>query len=147
MQKIVPAFFAALLAACSNNTSTAAHASKAPATPTSSFTNGHSIFLTGKDSEGFQIMAASAPLRTSCAACHRPNGAGGVHLPGGAVSADLRYKALVTNQKHPYTLRTLERAISTGIDNEGKPLNPVMPRWKMMQRDLHDVAAFVQTLH
>jgi hypothetical protein len=40
----------------------------------------------------------------------------------------------------------LERAISTGIDNQGKPLNPVMPRWKMTPRDLHDVAEFVRTL-
>jgi len=89
------------------------------------------------------MTAARRPLRPSCAACHLPNGAGGVHLPGGAVSADLRHKALVTDQKHPYTLALLERAISTGVDNEGKPLNPVMPRWRMSSRDLHDVAQYV----
>ncbi len=68
-----------------------------------------------------------------------------MHLPGGAVSADLRYRAIVGNQKHPYTVALLERAISTGIDNEGQPLNPIMPRWKMSQRDLHDVAYYVFT--
>jgi hypothetical protein len=69
-----------------------------------------------------------------------------VHLPGGAVSADLRHAALVTRQRHPYTLALLERAISTGIDNDGKPLDPVMPRWQLTARDLHDVASYVLTL-
>ena len=108
--------------------------------------NGRAIFLTGKDLDGVQIAAAQPPLRPYCAACHGANGAGGVHLPGGAVSADLRHAALVTRQRHPYTLALLERAISTGIDNDGKPLDPVMPRWQLTTRDLHDVAAYVLTL-
>jgi len=61
------------------------------------------------------------------------------------VSADLRYKALVSSQTHPYTLQLLERAIATGIDNNGQPLNGVMPRWKLSKRDLHDVAYYVLT--
>ena len=108
--------------------------------------NGRAIFLTGKDLDGAQIAAAQPPLRPYCAACHGANGAGGVHLPGGAVSADLRHAALVTRQRHPYTLALLERAISTGIDNDGKPLDPVMPRWQLTTRDLHDVASYVLTL-
>jgi len=68
-----------------------------------------------------------------------------VHLPGGAVSADLRYRALVGGQSHPYTLHLLERAIATGIDNNGQPLNHVMPRWTLSKRDLHDVAYYVLT--
>jgi mono/diheme cytochrome c family protein len=107
--------------------------------------NGRLIFQTGSDSDGRQIVAAKPPLRPSCAACHGANGAGGVHLPGGAVSADLRHNALVVGQKHPYTLELLERAITTGIDNDGQPLNPVMPRWKLSSGDLHDVASYVST--
>jgi len=145
VQKTILAICATLLCACSNN-GAAPRPHNATASTVNPTANGRSIFLTGKDSTGFQIMAASPPMRTSCAACHRPNGAGGVHLPGGAVSADLRHKELASGA-HPYTLRTLERAISAGIDNEGKPLDPVMPRWKMTPRDLHDVSAFVQTLH
>ena len=108
--------------------------------------NGRHIFLTGRDSAGQQIVAASTPLRPSCAACHGANGAGGVHFPGGAVSADLRRSALVVGQKHPYTLALLERAIATGIDDDGESLNPVMPRWRLSIDDLHDVAAYVLTL-
>jgi hypothetical protein len=68
-----------------------------------------------------------------------------VHLPGGAVSADLRYKSLVSRQTPPYTIALIERAVSTGIDNRGQSLNPVMPRWTLSKRDLHDVAYYVLT--
>lgn len=108
--------------------------------------NGRLVFHTGRDSAGRQIEAASTPLRPSCAACHGANGAGGVHFAGGAVSADLRHNALVVNQKHPYTLALLERAVATGIDNDGELLNPVMPRWRLSTGDLHDVATYVLTL-
>ncbi len=113
--------------------------------PASSDDNGRSIFQSGHDANGTQIVAEPPALRPNCAACHRMNGSGGVHLPNGAVSADLRHKALVTGQKHPYTLALLERAISTGVDNEGQALNPVMPRWKLSGADLHDVAYYVLT--
>ncbi len=66
-------------------------------------------------------------------------------MPGGAVSADLRHNALEVGQKHPYTLALLERAITTGVDNDGQPLNPVMPHWRLSSGDLHDVATYVLT--
>jgi cytochrome c oxidase subunit 2 len=133
----------AALGACANNSAQTQRA--APAAKTAATANGRMIFLTGKDSHGFRINALHPPLRTSCAACHRAGGSGGVHLPGGVVSADLRQKALAA-VKPAYTLNSLERAISTGIDNQGKTLNPVMPRWQMTPRDLRDVAEFLQTL-
>lgn len=131
----------ALLLSVATGCSPRSYATSSP----SAVTNGQSIFQTGRDSDGMQIVAQRAPLYSRCAACHRANGSGGMHLPGGAVSADLRHKALVTDQKHPYTLALLERAISTGIDNDGQPLNPTMPRWKLSKRDLHDVAYYVLT--
>ena len=132
-----------VLAACSG-TKTAGPASTGTATYMA-LTNGSDIFMTGRDIDGVRITAARAPLRPSCAACHNTNGSGGVHLPGGAISADLRRSALVNGQKVPYTLALLERAISTGIDNTGQPLNPVMPRWRLSKRDLRDVASYVLT--
>jgi len=107
--------------------------------------DGKAIFQTGRDLAGARITAVPPPLMPSCAACHHANGSGGLHLPGGAVSADLRHPALVTHQKVPYTLSLLERAISKGIDNEGKPLDKVMPRWHLTTRDLNDVAEYVLT--
>lgn len=90
-------------------------------------------------------MARPPALMPSCAACHHADGSGGVHLPGGAVSADLRYRSLVTGQTPPYTLALLERAISTGVDNTGQRLSPVMPRWQLSDADLRDVATYVLT--
>jgi mono/diheme cytochrome c family protein len=133
----------AVVAGCAGSS---ASSSSATSSPHPSVANGKAIFLTGRDLRGARITAKRPPLFNACAACHNANGSGGKHLPGGAVSANLRHRALVTQQRHPYTLRLLERAISTGVDNEGKPLDPVMPRWQMSSRDLHDVAEYVLTL-
>jgi len=107
--------------------------------------NGRAIYLTGVDASGSRVVAKPPAQRPSCAACHMPTGAGGVHFPDDAVSADLRHAALVTHQKPPYTLALLERAVSTGVDNDGDKLDPVMPRRVLSQRDLHDVAYYVLT--
>lgn len=137
MRYSVPATLALILIFASGCTATESQ--------TQSLANGRSIFQTGLDANGVQIFAQHPPLYRTCAACHRANGSGGVHLPGAAISADLRHTALITDQKIPYTQALLERAISTGIDNTGQPLNPVMPRWKLTPRDLHDVADYVLT--
>ncbi|HLI94792.1 MAG TPA: c-type cytochrome [Candidatus Baltobacteraceae bacterium] len=128
------------LVACGGNNHAAAPAQKPVADTT--ITNGRTIFTTGRDAAGVQITASPAPLRSSCEQCHGATGAGGVHI-GGAVSADLRHDALTKGQKHPYTIALLERAISTGVDNDGEKLSPVMPRWKMSKADLHAVAVYV----
>lgn len=137
--------FVALIAAGCSAPQPASQPSPA-ATAQASLANGRAIFLTGRDADGVRIAAATPPLRPSCAACHGANGAGGVHLPGGAVSADLRHEALVTEMKPPYTPALVERAVSTGIDSAGAKLAVVMPRWRLSRRDLRDVAAYVMTL-
>lgn len=131
------------LAAVLGLTLLAASAAFAATPSPMSIANGRSIFQTGRDIEGVKIAAQPPALYPTCAACHGTNGYGGKKLPGGAVSADLRHASL----SHPpaYTIPLLERAISTGVDNEGKKLDPVMPRWKLSQRDLHDVATYVYT--
>jgi mono/diheme cytochrome c family protein len=120
-----------------------------PSSPAASLANGRSIYESGRDSQGKKIVAKPPTIYPSCAACHRIDGSGGVHFAGGAVSADLRHKAMVIDQKQrkmrPYTLALIERAVSIGIDDNGKPLDAVMPHWKLSARDLHDVAFYVFT--
>ena len=124
---------------------TAAASAAASTVPAASspLANGASIFQTGRDVDGVRIVAAQPPMAPNCAACHHADGSGGRKFSDGAVSADLRYAALVTHQKPPYNLALLERAISTGVDNTGQPLDKVMPRWRLSKRDLHDVAEYV----
>lgn len=129
------------LAACASQKPAAPPAAASPGA--GPLANGRAIFTTGRDLQGNAITASPRPYKTSCVQCHRPDGSGGMHLPDGAVSADLRHRALVNEQKHPYTIASLERAISTGVDNEGQTLNPIMPRWRMSKTDLRDVAAYV----
>ena len=129
-----------LLVACFTDGALSAMASN-----NSALANGKAIFQTGIDLQGTHITSRPPALMPKCAACHFADGHGGLHLPGGAVSADLRHRALVTTQKQPYTLALLERAISTGIDNKGQPLNRVMPHWQLSKTDLHDVAQYVLT--
>lgn len=126
------------LVACSSQKPAAS-----PAPTADPYANGRAIFTTGRDLLGNRITASPAPLMHACIDCHRANGAGGLKFPENVVSADLRRHALIEDQKHPYTIRLLMRAISTGIDNEGQKLSPVMPRWRMSARDLHDVASYV----
>ena len=46
----------------------------------------------------------------------------------------------------PYTEETVRRAIAEGLDPAGKPLEAPMPRWRMPERDLDDLAAYLKTL-
>jgi len=136
----------ATVAASATSASTApAKETTAHLTNAAAIANGRAIYLTGVDASGSRVVAKPPAQRPSCAACHMPTGAGGVHFPDDAVSADLRHAALVTHQKPPYTLALLERAVSTGVDNDGDKLDPVMPRRVLSQRDLHDVAYYVLT--
>ncbi len=117
--------------------------------------NGRSIFLTNTNIDGTRITT-STPTRyyQSCAVCHGPDGAGGVQLADGAVSAKLGSQARMldmasmgsTNAKNtPWTIALFERAISTGVDQNGERLSLVMPRWNMSKRDLHDIALYIST--
>ena len=144
---VISVLGAVLMVGCSSNAPRTTAASSVTAGPSTAASgdNGRTIFQYGKDSTGRPIVAATKPLYATCAACHHPNGEGGMHFPDGAVSADLRNKALMST-KPTYSLALLERAISTGIDNQNKKLDPVMPHWKLSPRDLHDVAVYVMSL-
>lgn len=115
--------------------------------------NGRSIYFFSRDVDGVQITTA-APGRVyqSCAVCHGPDGAGGVLLADGSMSAKLGSQAHMLDQMapmngamKPWTVALFERAISTGVDQNGERLSPVMPRWKMSARDLHDISVYIST--
>ena len=117
--------------------------------------NGRSIFFTNTDIDGTRITTATpARYYQSCAVCHGPDGAGGVQLADGAISAKLGSQAhmldmgsmgSMNTKNTPWTIALFERAISKGIDQNGDRLSLVMPRWNMSKRDLHDIAEYIST--
>lgn len=119
--------------------------------------NGERIYFTGQDNAGHIIRANSigmpmSSIRAGCSTCHGPQGKGGTisFMMGTIDVPDIRYKTLSPKEpdmKHPpYTDETLKRAITQGIDPDGQPLNPPMPRWQMTTEDLNDIVSYLKSL-
>jgi mono/diheme cytochrome c family protein len=81
----------------------------------------------------------------NCAACHGPDGAGGLKI-GSATSADIRSGRLATAYKNDDTL--ISRAILNGQDEQGKDLDPAMPRFqgKLTAPQVSQIIAYLKTL-
>ncbi|MDE3155721.1 MAG: c-type cytochrome [Acidobacteriota bacterium] len=120
--------------------------------------NGQQIFLTGTSASGSPItyqggpswMPAPMMMRIACATCHGTDGHGGqVFLFAQSfVAPDITWPVLTGpyTDHPPYTVATVEQAITHGIDPGGNPLDPEMPRWSMSASDLNDLVAYLQTL-
>ena len=79
-----------------------------------------------------------------CVACHGPSGRGGIPvMMGTAIPPDIRYDAL---QEEHYTDPLIKRAITQGLDEEGKPLDWTMPRWQMAPGGLNALIDYLKTL-
>ena len=81
---------------------------------------------------------------TDCVRCHKADGEGGLKL-GTATSADLRAPDLEQQYK---TDAAISDAILDGKDEEGKPLDKIMPRWrgKLTDADVTSIIAYLKTL-
>lgn len=115
---------------------------------------GREIFSTGQDPQksiSYQIqnqgmmMAPNMMAQVSCADCHMPNGTGGMPFPNGVTSANLTVLT-AKNQNPPYTFALFKRAVTQGIDNQGKRLQSPMPQWSMSEQDLRALWSYVSTL-
>ncbi len=129
--------------------------------------NGERIYFTATSERGSTIRARSGTGfggmmmgSPSCAACHDPDGRGGIHWMHMQVmeAPDIRWSTLISGEhgghgegeaggeEMPYDERLLKRAILEGIGADGKPLSRDMPRWEMGEEDLEDLIAFLQSL-
>jgi cytochrome c oxidase subunit 2 len=114
--------------------------------------NGQRIYFTAESDSGRPITYTCdrpmGPPFLACVTCHGPQGEGGkFFMFGEAVDApDISWPELSRESDPPYTVSTLVRAITQGLDNEGKRLDPIMPRWTMAREDLTDLVGFVKTL-
>jgi mono/diheme cytochrome c family protein len=120
--------------------------------------NGEQIYYTGVSAKTGPISVSGGPMWVSmggfgCVACHGVEGRGGVPvMMGTAIPADIRYDALIKGEyehgekEAPYTDPLINRAITEGLDPEGKPLDWSMPRWQMGNADFNDLLTYLKTL-
>jgi mono/diheme cytochrome c family protein len=129
--------------------------------PTSFRSNGARIYWTGVDDQGKRAALSGGPSWVtmrggSCVDCHGPDGRGGKQcMMGTAIPPDIRYGVL-TGKIHepggevmdhpPYTDATIKRAIGQGLDPGNGKLDLTMPRWRMSERDLNDLVAYLKEL-
>ncbi len=91
----------------------------------------------------------------ACADCHGPDGRGGRHVMHMTVmdAPDIRWSTL-SSAEHggeemdhpPYNAETFKRAVTQGVEPDGKRLDPAMPRWQMSDKDLDDLLEFLKSL-
>jgi cytochrome c oxidase subunit 2 len=114
--------------------------------------NGQRIYFTAQSDSGRPITYTwdrpMGPPFLACVTCHGPEGQGGRFFMFGQVvdAPNITWPELTGESDPPYTISTVERAITRGIDNEGQQLDPIMPRWSMAPQDLSDLTGFLETL-
>jgi len=134
-------------------------------TPNTEFkNNGERIYFTATSDSNEPIFATMGAMSMhsggmmTCADCHGSDARGGYRMMmmWGFNAPDIRYSVLSTqghgghgdeneNEK-PYNETLLKRAITKGLDSEGKRLEPPMPIWHISDKDLNDLIEFLKTL-
>jgi mono/diheme cytochrome c family protein len=115
---------------------------------------GEWAFRTGTDVDGRAIpYAGGMMMRMACADCHGRDGHG-LRMPM-FLSPDITYRNLTDPagmlepdgyRGHTYTDDLIRRAVTQGIDAEGKPLAWPMPRWRLTDHQWDDLLAYLKTL-
>jgi mono/diheme cytochrome c family protein len=126
--------------------------------------NGARIYFTGVSGRDGPVMYTGGPefggmmmgmmnSRLTCAACHGPEGRGGVHSMHMYVmkAPDIRYDALnampeMRGRDHRYDFKDFRAAVADGRHPDGEKLKRDMPRWQMSEADFRDLFAFLKAL-
>ncbi len=114
---------------------------------------GQWIFQTGTDPSGQPIPYAGGMMQASCASCHGADGHG-LRTPM-FVSPNITYRNLTDpagflepdgTRGPTYTDDQIRRAVTQGIDPEGKALDWPMPRWQLTDAQWNDLLAYLKLL-
>lgn len=115
---------------------------------------GEWIYRTGTSVDGRPIpYAGGMMMRMACADCHGIDGHG-LRTPL-FLSPDITYRNLTDpagmlepdGERGPtYTDELIRRAVTRGLDAEGKPLAWPMPRWRLSEQEMDDLLAHLRTL-
>jgi cytochrome c553 len=159
MRALVVAFWLSCALVATNATAQA---------PAAARSLGESLYLRGADLQGVPLRAtrgADSELQgdvAACANCHQRSGLGGregrivippitaryLFRPLSTVQdeRDLPFVAGMHGDREPYTDATLARAITDGLDAEGKPLSFLMPRYELAHDDMAALLAHLKQL-
>ena len=149
------ALVVSLLAGCDGDRSNMMGNQLAPAKFQS---NGERIYFTGVGSSGDPVTYTGGNIHLrmmggGCATCHGASRAGARMMPQfWLVAPPLTRDALFDNHDDDsghgehvdYNVKSLQRAIASGLDSSGKLLDLNMPRWSMSERNWHDLLAYLQ---
>ena len=164
LARLAPALLAAFIAA----TVGAQGTSPVPAgTNEAAFAMAQRLYREGLGASG-EPLSALGPAQTrlsgkeaACVTCHRRSGYGTSEgrysirpIIGPALLQEQtvpayspRIKArLGSSQRPPYTEALLARALRSGLDAAGKPLDPVMPRYNLSDAELKALSTYLFTL-
>jgi len=117
--------------------------------------NGERIYFTATSNSGKPIISSIGAMTMrggmmSCAACHGADGKGGRGrmMMWTFNASDIRYSSLTSGigDEKPYTDELIKRAITEGLDSEGKKLENPMPVWQMSVEDQNDLLDYLKTL-
>lgn len=131
--------------------------------PGSFDSNGERIYFTSTNYRGEWIRYRGGPdvgnmmmgQVYACASCHGPDARGGVHVMHGQVmdAPDIRWSTLAehedeehSDEPEGYGLETFRMAVVEGEHPDGEPLDGNMPRWRMDDQDVADLAEYLQSL-
>lgn len=151
---------AGLLAGCDSGGAGMGPMMGHPAAPASFRSNGERIYFTGASASGRPITFTGGDMRVQmhgggCATCHGADRRGGIRMMPRVwvVAPPITPDALAGQhdggkEGHgdhaAYTEGSLRRAITEGVDPEGKPLDEAMPRWRMHPDDVRDLVAYLR---
>lgn len=121
---------------------------------------GKHIYLTGKSPSGQSMTAVLGNSNTdvpasvlTCVNCHRHDGRG--KPEGGIYPSNIRWQELTKpyvaklprgQSRPPYDELSLKRCITMGLNPAGDPVDPAMPRYRMIHSDLADLTAYLKVL-
>lgn len=130
--------------------------------------SGERIYFTSTNEENERITYTGGPPvgrmmmggTLTCASCHGPDGEGGLHVMHMQTmdAPNILWSALQGEGEHAgeegghedehgdYDLEDFRLAVVEGKHPDGEPLDRDMPRWRMKDDDLADLAQFLATL-
>jgi len=115
---------------------------------------GERLYREGRVVSGEVVTAmvqGDVPLsgtQVTCQSCHGRSGMGTIEsgrIPP-ALTGPLLFSPDVQRQRPAYSEATLARAVRAGIDSAGRPLDPLMPRFQLGDRDVAALAAYLRQL-